>query len=213
MQNRLITFGCSVTYGHALPDCFIPPTDPGPYPSSLAWPSLLSKKLDLKVKNTARCGSSNLEILYKILNFKFSKLDLVVIMWSYPDRDIIFGEKKLFKEQIMKPVGQWQNSTLANHWKQAHSLEDLATRSWFYIHHANLYLDSLGVENYNFFVRYRLVKDYKPKYLNISGYFKTWPQIDYGLDGLHPGIKTHEYMAEKINTYIEDERKHKNNFS
>lgn len=45
-MSRLIAFGCSHTYGHGLPDCFIPPHRPGTDPSKLSWPYPLGELLN-----------------------------------------------------------------------------------------------------------------------------------------------------------------------
>lgn len=209
MQKRLITFGCSVTYGHGLPDCFILPNgDPGPTHSNLAWPALLADSLNRDLVNTSRCGASNLEILHNILNFNFLKTDLVVVMWSFPDRDLIFGQILPNNTQSMMPMANWLTTPIAVKWKYVHPASDLATRSWFYIHHASLYLESLQVQNYNTFTRYNILGEFRPNYLNVSGYFKTWPLIDYALDGQHPGEKTQRFMAEEIKQYIEVSNAH-----
>ena len=46
---KLVTFGCSYTYGHGLPDCIMAKGRAGKRPSKFAWPYLLAKKLDMSV--------------------------------------------------------------------------------------------------------------------------------------------------------------------
>ena len=66
-MNRLIAFGCSNTFGQALEDCWdYEKNDVGEYPSKLAWPSVLSKKLDLECHNHALPGASNKLIMNQI---------------------------------------------------------------------------------------------------------------------------------------------------
>jgi len=69
-MKKIVTFGCSVTYGHGLPDCHIAPDMPGKSPSKLAWPSLVANQANVQLSNQGKCGASNLEILYNILKYK-----------------------------------------------------------------------------------------------------------------------------------------------
>ena len=59
MHKRLITFGCSNTYGHGLPDCHVPPNEAGPNPSKVAWPQLLADRRGLECVNLGQPGGSN----------------------------------------------------------------------------------------------------------------------------------------------------------
>ena len=86
-MNRLIAFGCSNTFGQALEDCWnYEKKDVGEHHSKLAWPSVLSKKLNLECHNHALPGASNKLIMNQIISFPFAPNDTVVIMWSYLDR-------------------------------------------------------------------------------------------------------------------------------
>ena len=79
---RLVTFGCSLTYGHGLEDCFEPPQMPGPKHSNLAWPTIVANKFNLKLENRSQPGLSNRGILHKILEFRYRKNDVIVVMWT-----------------------------------------------------------------------------------------------------------------------------------
>ena len=200
-MQRLITFGCSITYGHGLPDCFQPPMDPGPAPSSNAWPNVVANNLNVILDNQSKCGNSNLAILYDILNYKFLPNDVVVIMWSFTGRDLIFGRKTLLRKQIINHVGLWQNTPLAKSWADTHPACDVATRTWLYVHHATLFLKSKNIKVYNVFAGYDEVKKYRPKFLDIE-FVKLKMQVmhpaDWALDNLHPGIKTHQLVGNEI---------------
>jgi hypothetical protein len=200
-MERLVAFGCSITYGHALPDCHVPPCFPGPVPSKQAWPSLVATYFNVPLSNQGVCGNSNLAILNDILKFKFLKGDVAIIMWSFTDRDLLFGKKNFLGKQELIPIGRWQNTELSEHWIATHPETDLATRSWFYMHHATLYLKSIGIPLYNVFSGYKELKKYKPNYIKLD-FYKTKTQgmfpIDRGLDNLHPGPITHSLIAEEI---------------
>jgi hypothetical protein len=204
-MQRIITFGCSVTYGHGLNDCYVSPDLPGAVPSQQGWPSILAEYYGVSLDNQSVCGNSNLAILHDILKYKFLKHDVAIIMWSFTGRDLIFGEKNLFGKQGSIPVGTWQKTELATHWQATHSEADVATRSWLYIHHASLFLKSIGVSVFNVLADYPTLKKYKPKFLNLefchTGKYASSP-IDYALDNKHPGPRTHIIMADTIKKVI-----------
>jgi len=90
-MKRLITFGCSHTFGHYLPDEQGSPNTHLDPPSKFAWPFLLSNKLGYsECYNEAQCGASNIEILNKLIMFNYAEHDVVIVLWSYLKRDTIF---------------------------------------------------------------------------------------------------------------------------
>jgi hypothetical protein len=176
-------------------------------PSKQGWPNMLANYLNVPLVNQSKCGNSNLAILYDILTYKFSAGDTVVVMWSFNGRDLIFGEKNLLGIQKNIPVGIWQDTELANTWKATHSEADVATRAWFYIHHATLFLNSINVPIYNVFANYRELKKYKPTFFKLPvhniGIHSSSP-IDLALDNRHPGLKTHKLIADRIQEIIRE---------
>ena len=78
-MSRLITFGCSHTYGQALKDR-----------ETQAWPYLVADKLNLECINQGRMGASITYMYYKLMNFDFQEGDKVVCLWSYPNRRHFF---------------------------------------------------------------------------------------------------------------------------
>ena len=205
-MNRLVAFGCSNSYGHGLPDCFNPKTNgPGNSPSEYAWPALLGKSLGIPIVNASDCGVSNLEILNNILNFKFKKNDCVIIGWTYPERDMIFSKPQLLKKTHNIKIGSWIDETMFRDWCKIHSEYDMIVRNWYNVHHASLYLRSLGIEQHNFFVDHITMAKHKPKYIDVSTIdinFIKLCKTDTGLDGNHPGSKTHELVADAIKSKI-----------
>jgi hypothetical protein len=213
-MRTLVAFGDSFTYGHGLIDCWIKNGDEytvNSVHSEYAWPSLLANDLKYNMVNRSKPGFSNLAILHRILNTKFDDNSLCVIMWSYPSRDMIFKQhyrhqtemfsKKIDNDKNTWHVGHWQDSDLSKNWLLTHNNTDLVMRTWFHIHHANLFLESMNIPHYNFFVDYSMIKAYKPMYCNIP--FKDITMHDFlfldrALDGSHPGPLTQERMAKDI---------------
>ena len=200
IMSRLITFGCSFTLGLALDD-----------PSSQSWPAVLGKLTGRTTINNGDPGSSNLEILSRILSFRFKKDDLVVVGWTYSHRDVIFNiiEKN-------KKIGPWQDDELFKKWSEVHSNYDNNVRSGIYINHAELYINSLGLHYYPFWA------PPKPDMLidrvldvTIGEYFGSIPKFinnalrdnilnteDLASDNNHPGPIAHSIAAKKLYNII-----------
>lgn len=203
--SRIVSFGCSITFGHGLPDCFEPPTEPGSVASQYAWPSLLASELGVGLDNKSKCGSSNLEILTSVLTYKFQEGDVAIIMWSFKERDLLFGKKSLFGKQQMAQIGIWQKTDTAKKWFDVHTDEDLAVRSWFNVHHATCYLENNSIPFYNTFVMLKDLEKYKPTFLNAPYYdirMNLSMPKDLALDKRHPGIKTHTLIANRIKNIL-----------
>lgn len=90
-MNTLHTFGCSYTAyfessGNTLPYIQYKEYRGGSYPK--IWPELLSEKLNLKLNNVARGGSSNYEIFQAFCDNvkKLQEGDVVIIGWTYKER-------------------------------------------------------------------------------------------------------------------------------
>lgn len=198
--KRIVAFGCSITYGHGLPDCCINVTEAGPEPSKLAWPALVAKDLNVPVDNKGILGASNLEILYTLLQYPFAPGDIAVIMWSFASRDLLFGRKLPFRKQQLIPVGAWQTTSIARHWMMAHCNDDIAVRSWLYLHHASLFLKDKGVTFFNFFTEIRELSKVKPKFLELQYHdvLSKSLKLDIAPDKLHPWVESHRETAERI---------------
>lgn len=189
-KPRLVTFGCSFTYGTALADG--PPNSNTP--SKFSWPSILSEKLEIDCINKASPGASNLEILYHILNTKFEENDIVIILWSFFARGTVINKDGLEKYGLWLPNFK--------KWLGTNSYDHLKTISWYYMHHAELYLNSLKVKNYCYSIEKGLMEQSRPDYIKIknlrelNGLYKNMP--DLANDNAHPGPITHENFANLV---------------
>lgn len=202
-MSRLVTFGCSFTYGHGLKDCIVPPVYPGLNPSNFAWPSQLASQLNLKCVNLSKPGSSNFEILNTILNFEFLQTDVVVVMWSFFERDLLFNEKR---EHIR--IFPTCDNLILKSWAETHCETDLMLRSWFYMHHAYLYLKLQGVEFYFLHVRpekyfIKLTPTWAKKIsLSKINFGKLSSLFPKALDNSHPGQESHDVVSKLIRDEI-----------
>jgi len=142
-MNRLVTFGCSLTYGSALEN------------SIDSWPSQLASKWNLGLVNKGVAGSSTKRIWWDILNFKFEKTDTVVILWTHMDRWCVLkdddnhiewdipGKIHFYKDR--KPKSVLSTKTAEAYYKYLHDDFDMLTQYLCYINHAYTYLqDKVG---------------------------------------------------------------------
>jgi hypothetical protein len=198
-MSRLVTFGCSHTYGYGLLDL----TD-GVGPSKLAWPSVLSKSLSKELVNKSYPGWSNTRILHEILNFNFEKGDLVVILWAAIDRDVIFNDTGNEYH-----VGSWVEDELAKKYFDIHTDLDLAIKTLRAINHADLLLTNKKINCKHFLYTnkfYQVVKLARKK----CKWFDTpvhdanirSMKIDDALDNIHFGEKTHIVLSEYIKNLL-----------
>ncbi len=199
MIKNLVAFGCSLTYGHGLKDCFEPPTGFGPEPSKLAWPQLLADKFNLNCVNLGSPGSGNTEILHKILNYDFTLENYVIVLWSFPARDIVFDNNG-----EVHRLSAFDHHPHIKAWTKLHSDYDCEMRTWICIHHAYHYLTSLNVK----FDFMKLNKNLPaPKWTENLKLLKVDPERlmkyvfgrnDLALDNSHPGESFHKMLVDII---------------
>lgn len=210
---RLVAFGCSLTYGHGLADCWDPTLkQPREHSSSFAWPVVAARELNRECVNTSFPGASNKEILFKIQNFIFHPDDVVAILWTFPgrsctikvDTEIFNGQK--FDNSIFDRIvpSNIEHEDFYKSYSETDALVDLYTR----IEYANLYFNSRKITAFHFLIEPRLVKEYswftaqiEPIYM--SEIKKSFP---VAADDLHPGKLAHREfgleVAKRINSFI-----------
>lgn len=186
-MERLVAFGCSYTFGQALPGAIFDKK----IPSNLSWPSMLAQHLGVDVENQGEPGASNLEILWKILNFNFDSSDMCFIMWSHFTRASIFREEG-FKRLDFHTLSKYEKS-----WLRVHPEYDQIVHNWIYIHHATTYLNTLGIQPYHLLSGGSHPDPTKtitvPRILESKFHF-----IDRGDDNDHPGVHSHALLAGQI---------------
>lgn len=201
---RLVTFGCSITYGQWLTDTDWTKSEGLTPPSKLAWPSKLGEMLNLEVVNKATPGAGNYLIAHQITNFVPNKNDIIIVMWSYKDRyNIItnasdFGD--LGSDAANSTIGPWTKSKKAiAFYKHLYNDTDALVRSQHYINYVKLYLNTFDVKHFHtvcYKENYKGVKD-----LNVNIIRKE----DLAADNSHPGPKSHIAIAKAVYNYIKEE--------
>jgi hypothetical protein len=83
MKKRLLTVGCSFTYGEELSD-----------PSTHSWPALLANEFDYELTNLGKCGGSNDYIFRSTVEYTVDdRYDLVTVQWTEPSRAEVWNER------------------------------------------------------------------------------------------------------------------------
>lgn len=213
-MSRLITFGCSNTYGHGLEDCITEGNRPGPLPSKFAWPVHLGNMLGLETINMARPGASNLEILCNILKFEFQETDTVITLWTEYARDLVFIPYPTGPNGMgFMPIGTWMtledNGVDVESWLKIHTDYDLYVRSLMNIHHAEVHLENKKIKNKSFSLGQNDPSYNQPDFLKINNLStaELWNLMYFGYDKApdgHPGPIAHKKIAEKIYKHINE---------
>lgn len=205
-MSRLVLFGCSLTYGHGLPDCVTSDGGPGPSPSKMVWGELLGNRLFCPVVNCSLPGASNQLILDNILNFDFADTDRVIILWSYFTRGLLY-----LKDEVCN-IGPWQQTDIAKRYYELHDDNDLYMSSLHAIHYADCYLKDKKITTTHFgLAKYGVhnsiaITGKEPKWfttnvnlLNLSSFY-----LDT-VSGLHPGPKSQYKICDYIEKVIINE--------
>jgi len=179
---RLVTFGCSLTYGQFLDNR-----------DTQSWPAQLGRMLNLPVVNLGWHGSSNKEILYEILNFDFQSEDVCVILWTNIYRWIIFNEEENNR------LGAWQNTKQAQafveHFWNEYDMElDLFERA----NHANRIIPkSYHLVSNNISLK-NIPKWNTVNFLSDIDFHNIRKQYTPASDGKHPGKEAYTELAKKL---------------
>ena len=221
---KLVTFGCSHTYGHGLSDCIAEDGSNGPTASQQAWPSILSGLTDMKVDNASRPGASNLMITKAIVDYsKYDKNTVVVIMWSNNNRETIYkpgGEEKLhmlpgFLSAGMPKDFWWDKEDtfkkdVTTYYETFHEDWNATLNQMIRMNFVHAFLKSKGIQSFhlqiahhhtdpNYFKKFN-VRDLNLKYFNWGNDFC----IDDALDvpNPHPGPKSHALIATNLRRWF-----------
>lgn len=197
MTKRLITFGCSNTYGQGLSDCYNDITSP----SKLAWPQLLADKLDYECINLSIPSASNVLILHSISNFNFKKSDLIIVLWSYPNR----YTKLLSETKYDNSIFPWKLDKISKFFfKNIYNDYDATIKSLCYIIAAQQILINYDLEYYFCFCEHYEFKKVNSK---LSSFIKpvfteTWNSHRHNypkaLDNSHAGLEAQQNYSNML---------------
>ena len=204
---RLITVGCSQTYGHALPDCYVEDsrTDDGlgvaEQPSKMAFPQLIGDYLELEVCNLSWPGGSTKNMWYELVHFDYKPTDKVLCVWTFANRSMIVKRGKKMHLGIwpsLVPMNKAYQKFVAT----SNSDEDLELQSYQYMDHAHKVV-APQVES---ILHYKLSKvQYETmpnwcefKFQNALDCIVPPDTMDLALDDRHYGINSHKSIARQM---------------
>lgn len=194
--KRLVAFGCSLTYGDGLDDCYDPITKlPGEHSSRYSWPEILGNKLKIeKIINRGYSGASNKLIWKNIIDYNFNLDDLVIIMWTFPERHCIFNN-----ETDSIHIGPWGRKISTIYYEYFYSSFDHTVDDSLRIDHINFFLQNKGITCYNSLYKKRnqLLPWCSASFLktHINDHRDKFPTAN---DNLHPGPDAHIQIATDI---------------
>ena len=201
---RLVTFGCSYTFGQGLEDCFVLPNNSGPAPSKFAWPQLLANAQNLRCINMSNPGSSNKEILNTLLKFRFESTDIVIIMWSFTERWCILNRQGNVATRLR--LSEIDSGVMLQYDK-IFTVHDLQLDFIYRANFAKMHLDNKNLKNYHLSVAPDFcLPPVMPKW-NIVDFIKinmTWlrdhnpPALDIASGNPHPGPEAHQILAQEL---------------
>jgi hypothetical protein len=222
---KLVTFGCSFTYGHGLSDCIAEDGSNGPICSEQAWPSILGKLTGMKIDNASEPGSSNLMITKAIVDYsKYTKNTVVVVMWSNNDRETIYSDYNKQKLHMLPgflddrmPGTFWFDKdknnfkkTVTTYYENYHEDWNATLNQMIRMNFVHAFLKNKGIKSFHvqskqhatdsyYFDKFSL-NNLNFKYFN----YKTDFFIDDALDvpNPHPGPNSHKLMAVNIRDWF-----------
>lgn len=204
-MSRLITFGCSNTYGQGLPDCHLVDKTgsfrAGPHPSKHAWPAVLGKLLNRETINLSCPGASNRAICYNVLNFSFEPTDIVVCHWSLINRYAVIYKDKPMLNLGLWDIPEWQiGESYVKYIATVDNDYDRMIESSSLIDYTNLYLKDKIDQSFNICFNRREFKD-MPNWVSfVFDLDAAFYNVEYplALDNAHTGIQGHRELAKSI---------------
>jgi len=177
-MNALFAFGCSLTFGHGLKDCWDEQAQtPGKSPSQFAWPQLFANKIN-----------------HKNWIDEISVNDLVIIKWSYSNRWCVIENDHVRPMHI--GTKQW------NIWQKDYTNEE--DSAWLTKQFIDLSSILLNERKIKYFHLATDLVDYDKLDLRYSKFVKNSSIIPFkkrfprALDGSHPGEEAHSEYAKSL---------------
>ena len=193
-----MTFGCSLTRGHALDN-----------PEQECWPAVLANCLGRTLVNTATSGASNKRIWHTVINYNFDPDDIAITLWTYENRMAVIKEDGI--DDIL-PFNTFFKSREMNHYKFTYNEYDSNLMSKLFASHTNLSLNSKNVAHYNLIIHPRnigIVSLFDNTIDHIPIYFdEIWQRYPLANDNSHPGRLAHKELGEKLFEYLNNQLTH-----
>jgi len=214
-MEKIVFFGDSFTYGFGLDPKW---DDQHKGPNPQGWANLLGEMRNASCRNLSRIGSSNLRILWSMLNTEIEPDEIIIVQWSFWDRDCLLDDK------IVKILPRFESSMS---YFELHSTSDLIRRNWLNIHHGLMWLKQqpnhflmLGDEydyrgdmqkNHAKFKKYETLSDSDKNIIKLTDkmipYYFNQFWCDTAADNEHAGPNSNIKWANFINGLLDSKLK------
>lgn len=201
-MRRLITFGCSHTYGMGLSDCYNRITKfAGDNPSKFSWPQL-SDRLKIECVNLSRPGNSNKSIWNDIMSFQFDKTDIVIVMWTHVSRWCIIQN-----DEVEDIAHYMDTPKTKEYYKSYYDKTDSNIDLNLRMSHVSLHLSKNDIVNYHTIYK---PSDYQPldfnltTVLDIASLNTLKSKYPKGVDNKHPGEQAHLEFANNLYEHLKE---------
>jgi hypothetical protein len=200
-------FGCSQTYGHCLPDCYVQPPKPkgiwdvdtADKPSEQCFAAIVGRELGVNIKNHAWPGASNKYMWYKMINKQYDADDTVVCVWTLIDRTYVIRKDDAFH------LGVWdspckRNQAFRRYVAQNDSNENLELDAFHLIDHAHRIVAPKVKKILHYKMNPSLDNPpdwFSLKFVNSLCYMVPLGH-DLALDGMHYGVESHKTIAKQM---------------
>jgi len=204
--KRIVAFGDSCTRGEGLPDVPEAEYTPDIPWSKYSWPELLAAKLEVPCINQGQGAASNRLIAHYLWNFDIQPTDLVVVLWTFPERFYIHRHKLRGREPNgKKKLGlhasiNWSKKIpeLKRFYRDWVTLEDRDLETVMYMDLCKSHAENLGAKYLastyvDLCTEEFSLPDHVPRIHNHKDNF-----LDLAADRLHPGVRTQESWADQF---------------
>jgi len=189
-MKRLITFGCSHTYGVGLRD-----------PSKEAWPMVLGNLLKVqKTVNKGKTAASIKEIAHTAFNFEYLPTDTVVFLWTHLNRYCIVDRVGCARINPWSPHAEY-------YYRNFHTQYDDKFQSRSYIISTDYFIRKKVTNVYHTFgdkLVLGLVSKHIPNEYYYNKHFIRLRKYGLALDKSHISARGNEIFANEVYDFIND---------
>jgi hypothetical protein len=202
---RLVTFGCSHTFGEGITegdDCY-----EGAQPSLYSWPSVLGKKIGSQVLNYGEPGASNNFILNTIRQHAWKSNDVAVILFTYPTRYTHYVDNRVYDNILPNRLWAGRKTPANKYYYKSFTNYHIEKTNLIDIEHAYLFLKYNNIPFVSRFTK-ELLTDARDEMspdvkrdmsTTLSSYADTnFKGTLLGHDGAHYSIQVHDAWAKAL---------------
>ena len=197
MYKRVLAFGDSFTYGHDLEDCH------DTRPSNQTYSALLAGWLEVPYQCHAVGSNANQSITRNILNADIQSNDLVIIMWTFEERQDFLFEGDRGWSSILPNNTDYFSTVFYKHVdKQLNYFQYLTHKEIFLV---QKYLDDIGVDHVHCCITSSLLESINYRNSDLTKLIDTSNWISMpGPVGFYDWAKSKSLLAKKTSGHANE---------